>query len=168
MKTLADLKRDLKIGDSITLVESPNRPNNSWLNIGRYIVKKQGNGVYLSENKNADRGSFLELPNAKLVEYDGKEIRIYDPAKRPLTDQEQKIWDNRPSQRSENKKRLEYDLLSGTNVMFYQDKKYFNDKGMGYLYYEKNNRYKFNPNDMTITDKQLKGDLALRYIIDWN
>ena len=168
MKTLADLKRDLKIGDSITLVESPDRPNNSRLNIRRYIVKKQGNGVYLSENKNADRGSFLELPNAKLVEYDGKEIRIYYPDDRPLTDKEQRVWDNRPSQREENKKQWEYDMLSGSNVLFWKDKAYFKNQDMGYLYYEKNNRYVFHSQDMIIAVKDKRKAVFLRYIINQN
>lgn len=165
MKSLASLKRDLNIGDSITLIESPQRLDNSRLGVKRHVVRKQTNGVYLNKDKNASRGSFLELPNAKLVEYDGNEIRVYDAGVRPLTAQEQAAYDNRPSARPENQERIEYDLMAGTNIMFWRDKKYFKDMGMGYLHYENSNRYKFHSYNMTVTDNQLKGDLVLRYLI---
>jgi hypothetical protein len=165
LKSFASMKRDLQIGDTLTLVESPKMPNNTRLNVKRYIVGKQTNGLYLSADKNASKGSFLDFPNAKLVEYDGEEIRVYDPGTRPLTDQENRVWKNRPSQRPENKQQLEFDILSDTNILFWKDKQYFRNADMGYLHYEKSSRFNFNSGKMTITDKQLKGELVLRYVI---
>jgi len=166
LKSFASMKRDLQVGDALTLVEAPTMPNHTRLNIKRYIVRKQTNGWYLNPDKNADRGSFLDLPNAKLVEYDGEEIRVYDAGIRPLTDKEKKIWDNRPSQRPENKKQWEIDMLSDTNILFWKDKQYFQKANMAYLHYEKSSRLNFNSSTMTITDKQLKGNLILRYKIE--
>ena len=66
MKTLAELKRDLEVGDSITTIKNDYHPER--VGQKRYIVKKQGNGIYLNEDKNAVTGSFLEFKNAKLTE----------------------------------------------------------------------------------------------------
>jgi hypothetical protein len=164
MKTLTQLKKDLQIGDKIVLVEAPTMPNHRSLNIERYIVKKQGNGVYLSQQKSDKKGSFLEFPNAKLVEYEENEVRVYDPQKRPLTEEEQRIWNNRPSVREENEEQRNMDLLAGTSLMYWANKGYFNKMGMGH-FNDSTSRFTFHSHDMTMTDKQLKGELVLRYEI---
>ena len=164
MKTLTQLKKDLQIGDKITLIEAPTMPNHRNLNTERYIVKKQGNGVYLSQQRDDKSGSFLEFPNAKLVEYEGDEIRVYDPRKRPLTEEEQLIWDHRPSTREENEEQRKMDALAGTSLMYWANKDYFYKKGMGH-FNESTSRFIFHRHDMTMIDKQLKGEMVLRYQI---
>ena len=165
MKTLADLKRDLKVGDSITLVEAPTMPKHRYLGVKRFVVKKQGNGVYLNEDPTAKAGSFLEFPNAKLTDYDGNEIRVYQPGNRELTEEERRVWDNRPSKREENREMLEYDLMTDTNIMYWRDREYFGKQDMKH-FNTSTNRFIFHRHDMTITDKQLKGDLELRYTLE--
>jgi len=166
MKTLADLKRDLKIGDSITLVESPVRPDHKFLNIKRYVVKKQGNGVYLNPDKNATKGSFLEFKNAKLTEYDGKTIKTFLVGSRNLTEQELRVFNNKPSKRAENQELLEQDMLTDMNTTYYMDKKYLRENNMEYLMSSTGLTKRLDHNNMTIIDEQVKGSLELSYVIN--
>ena len=101
MKTLSDLKRDLKIGSRLVLTKAFAN-NHKYLGISRYIIKTQSNAVVLAEDKDAAKGSFLDLPPASLLEYDNKQITIYEPGYRELTAEEQKIKDNEPSRKRDN------------------------------------------------------------------
>jgi hypothetical protein len=165
MKTLAELKRELNIGNTITLIESPTMPNHKWLNVKRYVVKKQGNGVYLSPDKNDTKGSFLEFTNAKLTEYDGKEIRTYQPGHREFTEQEKHVLDNCPSKRPENKEIVEGDIMCDMSTSYYMDEKYYRDLGMDYLHYGRGTK-RVDWSNTTIVDEQIKGNLELRYVLD--
>lgn len=165
MKTLAELKRELNIGNSITLIESPTMPNHKWLNVKRYVVKKQGNGVYLSPDKNDVKGSFLEFTNAKLTEYDGKEIRTYQPGHRELNAQERYVLFNCPSKRPENQEIVEQDIMTDGSRVFWMDRKYFQDLDMEYLDNSRGIK-RIDWNTTTIIDEQIKGNLELRYIIN--
>lgn len=164
MKTLADLKRDLKIGDSIMLIESPTMPTHKWLNVKRYVIRKQGNGVYLSPDINDKKGSFLEFTNAKLTEYDGKEVRTYQPGHRDLTDHEKSILDNRPSKRPENREIVERDIMTDCSTSYWMDKQYFSKLGAEYLDSSRGTK-SIDWNNRTIIDEQIKGNLELRYTI---
>jgi len=166
MKTLSDLKRDLNIGDSITLVEAPTMPEHKWLNIKRYVVKKQGNGVYLSPDKNETKGSFLEFKNAKLTEYDGKTIKVFMVGQRPLTEQELRVYNNKPSNRKENESLVEQDLMTDSSTTFWMDKRYLQEKGMEYLMANSGETKHLDYSKMLITDEQVKGDLELSYVIN--
>lgn len=79
-KTLAQLKRDLKIGDTmiLTWTSSGIESKHKFLNIPRYIVKKQTNAIVLSENKDDIRGSWLYFYSAKLIDYKDNQLKIYD------------------------------------------------------------------------------------------
>lgn len=165
MKTLAELKRELNIGDSITLIESPTMPNHKWLNVKRYVVKKQGNGVYLSPDKNDTKGSFLEFTNAKLTEYDGKEIRVYLAGNREFTEQEKHALTNCPSKRPENKEIVERDIMCDMSTSYYMDVEYYKKLGMDYLHYSRGTK-RVDWNTNTIVDEQIKGNLQLRYTIN--
>lgn len=162
MQTFADLKRKLQVGTSIKMIFSKIE-NSKKLNVVRYVVKTQGNGVYLNEDKNATKGSFLELPRASLINFEGNILEIYTPLKRPLNEEEQKIWDNQP----QDEKQQELDLMTDTNIMFYRRKHYFKECGFGYLFYEKDasKRITFEAGKPFIWDRNLKGDLDLKYEI---
>lgn len=165
MKTLAELKRELNIGDSITLIEAPTMPTHKWLNVKRFVVKKQGNGVYLSPNKTDTKGSFLEFTNAKLTEYDGKEIRVYQPGNREFTEQEKQALANCPSKRPENKEIVEHDIMCDMSTSYYMDEGYYRELGMSYLHYGRGTK-RVDWSTNTIVDEQIKGNLELRYTIN--
>lgn len=163
MKTLADLKRDLQIGTKLTMTHGI---RNKLVGIPRYVVTKQGNGVSLSEDPKATRGSFLELPRASLVEYDGKTIRVYTTGSRPLTAEEQRILDNEPSKRPENAEHVKMDMMADMNWCYWHDKTYHKENGTEYLSgHETIRGLRYNFNDKTVYDETLKGELSLEYTI---
>ena len=60
MKTFADLKRDLKLGTGIEMVNFHNGQDiPERLQSIRYVVKVKSNGVELNKDKNATKGSLL-------------------------------------------------------------------------------------------------------------
>jgi hypothetical protein len=166
MKTLADLKRDLQIGDAIITTKNDYKPG--LVGQKRYIVKKQGNGVFLNADKNATKGSFLEFKNAKLIEYDGEYIRTYTAGNRPMTSEEARVFANMPSKRKENEERIKMEIMTDTNGSWYMDKAYLKEHGMPYLMTCSNLTKRINYSDKSITDEQVKGNLDLEYKIERN
>lgn len=60
-KTLADVKRHLEVGATVTMVRHDWYPNNKLMNLPRKVVKKQTNGVQF------EGGSWLMFPPASDV-----------------------------------------------------------------------------------------------------
>ena len=161
MKTLADLKRDLKIGTMLTLTQSF-FPGHKFLNVPRYVVKNNSVGIELNANKEAKSGSCLNLKRASLIKYDGTTLKIFDPAERPLTAEEQTILNGLPSMQPKNKELCEHDLISDGSTTFFMDKKYLMDKNAGWYWKEAQGKY-YHKNDNTMTDYTIKGKLLLQY-----
>jgi len=166
---LAALKRAMQVGKTVlTLVESPIYKNSRNLGVPRVIVKKQTNGIFLGKNQNDLPGSFLELKNATLVECDGHELRIYLPGYRPLTEEEQRVFDNMPSKRQENAKLLEVDILTDGSSTYWMDKAWVKKHGMEYLMHEKKRGMliAYDGDAPRILDEHIRGDLLFRYKIE--
>jgi len=79
MKTLADLKRDLVIGSTMTLISRYGQTEGENIGVQRFVVKKNTVGLYLNPDKEAKKGVFLDWPKASLLEYDGQTIKVYIP-----------------------------------------------------------------------------------------
>jgi len=166
MKTFTNLKKDLIIGKGIKMTYNKlfNDRTNNLLNKVRYIIKIQTNGVYLSEDKNASKGSFLEFPPASLISYDGETLKIYEPILRELTTTEKSILDNEPSNRKENEQLSINDVLTDGSQTYWMDKKYYNDLNANWRWGEhKGLRYDINNRKMW--DNKILGDLSLQYTI---
>lgn len=90
IKTLAQLKRDLKVGTQLKVVYHDVRPEQIG-NI-KTISKTQSNGIYTTcpELFNG-RASWLELPPASLVEYSDNKFTIFDVGSRELNEQEKEF-----------------------------------------------------------------------------
>jgi len=165
-QTFAQLKRDLTKGRTLTMtfnaMAASSENVKSRLNIPRYIIGTQTNGITLSPNPESKQGSFLELPVASLTEYDGETIRIYKPNRRPLTPDEQALIDNMPSHRAENRQLCENDALSDGSTTYWMDKKYLADNSANW-YWDWDKGQRFDSNDMMMWDKKIKGDLDLEY-----
>lgn len=134
-----------------------------YLNVPRYIVKVQGNGVTLSPNKEDIKGSFMELPKASLVEYENDTIRIYDCALRELTEAEKSIMANEPKDEEQS----DQDMMTDGNTMYYRREAYYKSKNADYLRghdYQKGMRYSVN--DKKVYDESIKGELSLEYKIN--
>lgn len=169
MKTFTDLKRDLTVGRSLTMIYHENMETDerakSRIGQARFIVKKQTNGVYLNPDKTATKGSFLELPRASLVEYDGKIITVYGPSKRPLTESEAKILKDMPSHKKENEQQCVNDIMTDGSTMYWRDKAYL--KANDALWYDETYQGKhYNHNDQLMIDYSLKGKKELSYKLE--
>lgn len=174
MKTLADLKRDLKVGTQLTLVEFHGTKDSKWINSPRYVIKTSTVDIQLSPDKNATKGSHLNWPKASLLEYDGKTIRIFESGNRPLTEDEKRIYQNQPR----DAKQEEIDMLSDGTTMFYRKKRYFEslpgfmhlfgchrERGMYLKHGTKETIDNGTWSDWFIDDEKVKGKLALVYEI---
>ena len=166
MGTLADLKRKLIIGTPITLIYARQglASNNKRLNLLRYVIKTQTNGIYLAEDKNATKGSFLELPKASLMDFTEGILSIYTTGLRDLTEEEKQIIANQP--KDEEQSRI--DMISDGSTMFYREKAYFKEKNAEYLFLGNSKvimGLSFDSNNNKVRDETLKGDLDLKYKI---
>lgn len=168
-KTLADLKRDLKVGTKVVMTYhywNDSERINKLLNQDRYVVKVKSNGVEFNENKDATKGSFLDFPKATLLEYIDDTFTIYDTGTRPLTPKEQEVYDNMPSHRPENKEQCEIDMMSDGSTMFYRDNQWCKDNNMEYLRgHETVRGLRFDWNTKQIKDDTIKGEKMMVYKI---
>lgn len=156
---LAELKRKLIVGTALKMTF--NRIGKCNL-IGkvRYIVKTQGNGIYLNEDKTATKGSFLEFPKASLFEATEKGFKVFEVGERDLTPEEQKIMENEPK----DDKQDEIDIMTDGSMMFYRRKRYYKESGYFYLFgTEKQAGKSFDFNEHKVRDDSIKGELSLEY-----
>lgn len=171
MKTLADLKRDLTIGSSLTLVSRYGQTEGKNIGVERFVVKKNTVGLYLNIDKTATKGSFLDWPKASLLEYTNGTITIYASGFRPLTEKEKQIIKDQP----QDKKQDEIDILTDGSTMFYRRKAYFLRSGKEYLFgckTQAGKRLKHGSRktvedgsfeDWAIDDDNFKGEIGLVY-----
>lgn len=93
MKTKAEFMREAKTNNiKLKLIGGRNyewikekRPQN--LN-PRAIVKVQTNAIYLEGEENNGEGSYLSIPAASLIEYDGNVLNIYNAGIREMNEEE--------------------------------------------------------------------------------
>jgi hypothetical protein len=160
MQTLSDFKRELIKGKAIKLIYAKiTHADDKRINLVRYIVKTQGNGVYLNSDKTATKGAYLEFPKASLTTIKGNTISIHEAGYRPLNEQEAKARANIPR----DPKQEEIDALSDGSTMYWRIKKYYSDLGLSYLHGEKHASLRYNYNDNNIQDDNIKGDISLTY-----
>lgn len=156
--TQAELKRKLQVGTPLKMVYT-SWGNDNKLNVIRYVVKIQGNGVYLNEDKEATKGSFLEFGKASLFEETEKGFKLFKPGFRDLNKEEKEILKNQPIDEEQEK----IDIMTDGSQMFYRRQAYFKKCGFEYLgscsksikgLYFTNGR---------IRDESIKGNLSIEY-----
>ena len=159
MKTLADLKRDFPKTTQIILKREPEVP--------RTFDKIQGTSFKF---KKVNGGTtYLEIPKASLLEYDGVNVKIFEPGIRELTPEEQKVKDDEPK----DDEQFRIDMLSDGSTMFYRSQRYYKDSGMFYLFgteKEQGKRLTHSQKDPVtgfvkpmIEDDNIKGKLSIEY-----
>lgn len=86
MKTLADLKRQIKPGVQIVLTDTdvltltPANGKHKFLNVPRTVTKVQTNGFYMATAEQLQagkKGSFLDFPKAADVSFTEKGFIVY-------------------------------------------------------------------------------------------
>jgi len=160
MKTLSDLKRDLTVGKTVILKSCLGVEKNEK----RTVFKLQSNNVcFLKEDGKSK--SWLELPKASLLEYDGKTIKIFRVGIRELTQEEKDIIAKEPK----DEKQEGIDIISDGSVMYNRRKHYYKDVGKFYLFgTEKEQGKRLTHADKTakIEDDSIKGELELVYEVN--
>ena len=135
MKTRTELFREAKDGKiTLELIERYGKRDLSPRFAGkRKIGKVQSNGMYLVNGEGEK--SFLELPRASMMEYDGKELRVYNPGYREMTNQEKAVMEewNKIQNTEDYKKRAIADLYSDGSSTYWQKEKFFMERGMEHL-----------------------------------
>ena len=156
MKTLADLKREC-LGKTLLLKERWGKPENK----NRIVIGVKSNSIVLQTEEG--KKSYLEMPKASLLEYDGKNIKIYEPGTRALTPEEQRIRSNDPKDPEQDR----IDMMSDGSTMFYRRQHYYKQVGYEYLFTSSrthNGKYlTYAAGVPMIRDDALKGKLSLVY-----
>jgi len=159
MKTLAELKRDAQTGRMIlTLTERYGSTD--------IIERLQGdrpvvgvNTVALKLMNKDGQTSELRLDNAKLTEYDGDTLTIYNPAYRDLTDNETKVLVSARAKRDEYDKQYPFG-----NGGYWLQKDYIAKSDCPWMEgYDFIKGKKYDQSRNKVVDKSIKGDAILRY-----
>ena len=158
--TLAQFKRDAQTGHmGLELLERYGKKESTRIICP--VIKVQQRGVCLKRN---DRESYLAIPFASLIEYDGAYLKVYDKGKRDLNELEQKVMNGwkQIANTPEFKKREEYDLISDGSSTYYQKKFYFYNSSCPYLFTD-TERLSYSIEDNKVRDSKIKGKCILKY-----
>ena len=150
--------------------ETPPERLSGW----RKVTKVQTKSLKLGS-------SWLDLPRASLVDitWDGEKgtLVAYAPGFRPLNEKELGAladWEREVASKEDYQKQLEIDLLSDGSCTYWQEKAYFEQKGLPYLFGVSEWHglsYTSNPDKIDekghyvreIRDASLKGKCVLKY-----
>lgn len=137
--TLADFKRKAVVGAEIRGgyfwklgLNNKSIDDCEW----RTIDKVQSNGVKIA-------GSFLDFPKANACEFDGRRLKIYETGYRKLTDEEKAVmaeWEEFANTNEEFKNRVEIDILTDGSSTYWQERGFYERKGMLYLFESTNTK----------------------------
>lgn len=166
--TKADFMRDVKSGLKLRLIGGFNyewikkrRPQHLK---SRRISKIQSNAIYLEGEENGGQGSYLEIPPASLMEYDGKILSIYLPGIREMTQEEKDNIQKAKNEQEKFKKEHPY------NDDFWHMKEFYKNCSTPWIYFGngkiKGKRAGQGSDYGKIIDNAIKGKLELRYIVE--
>ena len=167
----AEFIRDAKKGNiKLKLVGGVNyewikekRPQN--LN-ARSIVKVQTNAIYLEGQENRGKGSYLGLPAASLMDYDGKVLSIYNPGIREMNEEEKDNVAKADAERERYQKENPY------SDSFWHMKYWYQNCSTPWIYFGcdevKGKKAAQGENIGKIIDNSIRGELVLQYVIENN
>ncbi len=167
MKTKADFMRDAKAGVKLTLVGGANyewikekRPQNLR---PRKVVKVQTNAIYLEGEENNGAGSYLSIPAASLMEYDGETLKFYNPAAREMNKEEKLNAQKADEERKRYEKEYPY------SDSYWHMKAFYENCSTPWIYTGgdkvKGKRAGQGSNYGKIIDDAIKGELCLSYAV---
>lgn len=167
--TKADFIRTIKAGNiKLRLIGGDNyewikerRPQNLK---ARSIVKVQTNGFYFEGEENNGKGSWLELPPASLIEYNGKTLNIYNPGIREMNDEE------KANALKADIERKRYEEANPYNDSFWHMKSFYKNCTTPWIYFGngeiKGKKAAQGSDTGKIIDNSIKGNLVLQYAIE--
>jgi hypothetical protein len=160
MKTLADLKRDAAAGKiKLELLERYGETGENLPPHCRGVRQvDKVNTVAITLITADGLKSELRFDSAKLVEYTGEFLTIYERGERDLTEQEQKILDE--WQRIEK----EYTEQNPFCETYWKKKQYFDNCPCPYLAgYDSVNGKRYRAYNQKVIDNQIRGNAILKY-----
>ena len=163
MKTVADLKRYLVKGAKVTLIWAKDSKHKN-LNIERYVVKVQGNGVELSVNPEDKRGSFLDFPPATLCDVSENGFAIYLVGYRELTEQERAILEEEKGLCTEEE--FHNDMISDGSTCYWRKVRFYDTKYPEFKYLFQGEQKGMRLSRGLVMDNKVKGEKFLEYSIN--
>lgn len=166
--TKADFIRDIKTGKiKLQLIGGANyewikekKPQNLR---PRSITKVQTNAIYLEGEENGGKGSFLQLPPASLIEYNGKTFNIYNPGIREMNAEEKGNVEKADIERKR------YEKENPHSDSFWHMKNFYRNCSTPWIYFGneevKGKRAAQGRDVGKIIDNSIKGNLVLQYAI---
>lgn len=162
--------RDAKEGMTLVLKYSLlyTKDERPYAFVPRKIIKVQTNAVYLEYPNNKSlytseddynfyvkrwSGSYLEIPRASRVEYDGKTLKIYEAGERELTDKEKSIMNGWTEIKAKNP-----DASYSKMLMYFS-----NNKATHLIGNSTVKEMKYNRKTGKVWDARVKGKLELEY-----
>lgn len=162
MKTLADLKRDVQNKNLVfELVERYGSTGDDIpekLRGKRKAIKTNTVGITLLNSHGEE--SELSFSTAKLMDYDGESLTVYEKGKRDLTAEEQSVLD------TWTKIEMEYEKENPFGDSFWKRKEYFKNCSCPWMLgfnTVKGNRYL--AWEHKVLDNQIRGEVILKYKI---
>lgn len=162
MKTVAELKRDANGGKmSLEMIEWYGKTGDEIRETLRGIRKVlRANTVAIILLNRDGNESEMRLNSAKLVDYDGENLTVYEAGKRDLTEQEQRILDEW--------QRIEDDYYKNNPYgdAYWKRKDFFAKCACPWLTgYEfvKGKYLTYNGDKRVILDRSIKGEAILKY-----
>lgn len=162
LKSLADFKRILVPGQKFLLKSRFGKPVDTPT---RVVAQVQSNAVKfkVAGTDGNERDSWLEFPKASLLEFDGRNVRIYSSGLRDLTDEERRLVEKEPKDAEQDR----VDMMTDGSTMFYRRKAYYRSVGKEYLFGgskpEKGMLLTWQGGERKIRDDKVKGDVSLEY-----
>ena len=130
----------------------------------RKISKVQTNAVYLEGEENRGQGSYLEIPQSSLMDYDGTILNIYNVGVREMTDEERKNEEAAQIERNRFEKENPY------SDGFWHMKSWFSKCSTPWVSitsdWVKGKKRGQGDNFNKILDKSIKGELILSYKVE--
>ena len=128
----------------------------------RAIVKIQTNAVYLEGKENNGKGSYLPIPQASLMEYDGKTLCIYNFGTREMNDEEKE------NEKKAKEERERYNKENPYGNDFWHMKSWYSNCSTPWIYPSGSDWIKGKKADYenNIMDKSIKGKLLLKYKVE--
>lgn len=160
--SFAQLRRDALSGHmALELVERyGKKPEQSVI---CPVCKVETKSIYILRD---GKESWIHMPYASLVYYDGRVLEVYAAGLRDLTPVEKKVMDGWKEITSTEsyKSAAMSDVYSDGSSTYYKQERYFRDSPCPYLFYDDGSK-KLDMKTGKVRDSKIKGMLELKYIV---
>ena len=127
------------------------------------VCKVETKSIYILRD---GKESWIHMPYASLVYYDGRVLEVYAAGLRDLTTVEKKVmegWKEITSTESYKSAAMS-DVYSDGSSTYYKQERYFRDSPCPYLFYDDGSK-KLDMKTGKVRDSKIKGMLELKYIV---